>query len=403
MLSKISVSPAPHISKKLSTQRVMADVIIGLTPTMIAAVLFFRLQAVLVLAACVVSCMLSEWVCNLIRKKPNSLRDLSAALTGVILALSLPPTAPIWMCVIGSAFAIVICKMLFGGLGSNVFNPAMAARVFLTASFGAFMTTWTVPATLGDVNTPYHGELAAWTMATVNIQNQPLRDNQLASVTQATPLGWCKQVIRSQKKVAEAAQKCDTLQAGVEASENLADIASLKLKVEKERVKVEKAKAEAAAAYATLKEQVKAAFIGNVGGCLGETSALALLIGGVYLLIRRTIEFHIPAAVLIAAFVFAEIFYLVNPEKYSMPLLQLFGGGMLICAFFIATDPVTAPLTVKGMWIFGIGVGALVMLIRFLGEYPEGVMYAVLIMNAFTPLIDRACKLVPAGGKPHVN
>ena len=148
---------------------------------------------------------------------------------------------------------------------------------------------------------------------------------------------------------------------------------------------------------------VKPIFYGSVGGCLGETSVLALLIGGVYLLIRRTISFHIPAAVLIAAAVFVGIFYLISPDKYANPVFHLFSGGMLICAFFIATDPVTAPLSVKGMWIFGAGVGALVMLIRLVGELPEGVMYAVLIMNALTPLIDRACKLVPAGGKPNVH
>ncbi len=401
MLSKITVSPAPHISKKLSTQRVMLDVIIGLSPAMVAAIVFFRGQAALVLGVCVASCMASEWICNVIRKKPNSLFDLSAVLTGVILAMSLPPTAPWWMCIIGSAFAIIICKMLFGGLGSNVFNPAMAARVFLTASFGAFMTTWTIPATVGTVTHQEWGELR--TMATISVQNTPTDETQLAAVTQATPLGWCKTVIRTQKKAAEAAQKRDDLQAKAAATENLADIASLKLKIEKQEAKVQKAKAEASEAYATLKAQVRKAFIGDVGGCLGETSALALLIGGIYLLIRRTISFHIPAAVLISAFVFAEVFYLVNPEKYSMPLLQLFGGGMLICAFFIATDPVTAPLSVKGMWIFGIGVGMLIMLIRFFGAYEEGVMFAVLIMNAFTPLIDRACKLVPAGGKPNVN
>ncbi len=148
---------------------------------------------------------------------------------------------------------------------------------------------------------------------------------------------------------------------------------------------------------------LKSTFFGGVGGSLGETSVLALLIGGAYLLIRRTISFHIPAAVLIAAFVFSEICYLISPEKYTIPLFQLFSGGMMLCAFFIATDPVTAPLSAKGMWIFGTGVGALVMLIRLVGELPEGVMYAVLIMNALTPLIDRACKLVPAGGEPHVS
>lgn len=336
MLSKITVSPAPHISQKLSTQRVMADVIIGLAPAVVAAAIFFRLQAVLVMTTSVTSCMFFEWICNVIRKRGNSLSDLSAVVTGLILAMSLPPAVPLWAVVIGSGFAIIIAKMLFGGLGSNVFNPAMAARVFMTASFGALMTTWTVPATM-DAAMPQ------------------ISPTNATAVTQATPLGWTKTALKGKADVE------------------------------------------------LVNPMVKNAFWGNVGGCLGETSSLALLIGGVYLLIRRTITFHLPAAVLIAAFVFATIFYLVDPTKYAVPWLHLFGGGMLICAFFIATDPVTVPLSVKGMWIFGAGVGALIMLIRLVGEYPEGVMYAVLIMNAVAPLIDRACKLVPAGGKPNVQ
>ena len=336
MLSKIKVSPAPHISQKLSTRGVMLDVIIGLMPALAAAVFYFRQRAVTVISVCVIACMVFEWLCNVIRKKPNSLSDLSAIVTGLILAFSLPPAAPWWMCIIGSGFAIVISKMLFGGLGSNVFNPAMAARAFLTASFGMLMTTWTVPVTV-DAHMP---QISA---------------NNTVAVTQATPLAWAKQAIRGTANVTEA------------------------------------------------NSMLEGTFWGNVGGCLGETSALALLIGGGYLLIRRTITFHTPVAVLIAAFVFAEIFHLIDPEKYSIPLVQLCGGGMLLCAFFIATDPVTAPLTTKGMWIFGFGVGALIMLIRFVGEYPEGVMYAILIMNAVSPLIDRACKLIPAGGRPHVQ
>ncbi|MCI0498574.1 MAG: RnfABCDGE type electron transport complex subunit D [Planctomycetales bacterium] len=336
MLSKITVSPAPHISQKRSTRGVMLDVIIGLSPAMAAALYFFRVKAAMVMAVCVVSCLFVEWICGVLRKKPHSLGDLSAVVTGLILAMSLPPAIPLWAVVIGAAFAIVICKMLFGGLGANIFNPAMAARAFLSASFGVLMTTWTVPATIA----PDLPQISA---------------TQTTAVTQATPLAWAKSAIQGKADVKE------------------------------------------------VNAMLKSAFLGSVGGCLGETSALALLIGGAYLLIRRTITFHIPAAVLIAAFVFAEIFYLINPDKYSTPFVQLFSGGMLICAFFIATDPVTAPLSTKGMWIFGAGVGALIMLIRFIGEYPEGVMYAVLIMNAVSPLIDRACKLIPAGGKPNVK
>jgi electron transport complex protein RnfD len=139
---------------------------------------------------------------------------------------------------------------------------------------------------------------------------------------------------------------------------------------------------------------------GTVGGCLGETSSLAVLLGGIYLLLRRTISIHIPLAVLVSAFVFAGIAYLINRDAYMQPFFHLTSGGLLLGAFFIATDPVTAPLTRRGMWLFGIGVGTITMLIRIVGEYPEGVMFSVLLMNAVTPLIDRLCKRVPAGGKP---
>ena len=146
-------------------------------------------------------------------------------------------------------------------------------------------------------------------------------------------------------------------------------------------------------------EQFKATVVGEIGGCLGETSVIALLIGGLYLLIRRTINFHIPLAVLLSAFIFGSIAYLIDSDAYMEPLFHLTSGGMLLCVFFIATDPVTAPLTRRGMWIFGAGVGTITMLIRIVGAYPEGVMFSVLLMNAVTPLIDRLCKRVPAGGK----
>lgn len=335
MLSKITVSPAPHISEKLSTRQVMGDVIIGLVPAIIAAGVFFRIRGLAVIGVCVAACIASEWVCNRIRKKPNSLSDLSAIVTGIILALSLPPAVPFSVAIIGSVFAIMIVKMLFGGLGSNVFNPAMAARIFLAVSFGQAMTSWTVPATID----PRMPSIAA---------------SNTEATTQATPLDWSKRAIRGKEKVE------------------------------------------------TFQEQSRWAFWGEVGGCLGETSSLALIVGGLYLLVRRTITFHIPLAILLSAVVFSGIGWLLKPEAYVRPDFHLFTGGLLICAFFIATDPVTAPLSIKGMWIFGFGVGALTMLIRLLGSYPEGVMFAVCLMNAFTPLIDRFCKRIPAGGKPNV-
>lgn len=351
MLSKITVSNAPHISEPLSTRGVMIDVIIGLVPAMAAAAFYFRLRAPILITTCVISCLVTEWLCNLIRKKPNSLDDCSAIVTGIILALSLPPSLPVWAAVIGSAFSIAIGKMVFGGLGSNIFNPAMAGRTFLTVSFGVLMTSWTVPSTIDS-------EVA---------QIDP--DNKIKTVTgqglvhartQATPLAWSKQAIKSKNKT------------------------------------------DAPLAENYSRELFLHTITGEVGGCLGETSAIALLVGGIYLLTRRTINFHIPAAVLISAFVFGGVAYLINPGAYVPPWYHLAGGGMLLCAFFIATDPVTAPLTRRGMWIFGIGVGSITMLIRIVGEYPEGVMFSVLIMNAVTPLIDRLCKRIPAGGKPKI-
>jgi electron transport complex protein RnfD len=313
----------------------MIDVIIGLAPAMAAAGYYFRIRALILICTCVISSVATEWLCNVIRKKPNSLGDFSAVVTGIILALSLPPRLPVWTAVVGSVFSIAIGKMVFGGLGANIFNPAMVGRTFLTASFGVLMTSWTVPATM-DAAMPAIAQ-----------------ENIVHVKTQATPLAWSKLAIKNSLG---------------------ADIYS--------------------------EAQFKATFTGEVGGCLGETSVIALLIGGLYLLIRRTINFHIPLAVLISAFVFATIAYWKDSYAYVQPFFHLCSGGLLLCAFFIATDPVTAPLTRRGMWIFGIGVGTITMLIRIVGEYPEGVMFSILLMNSVTPLIDRLCKQIPMGGKP---
>ncbi len=356
MLSDLRVSCAPHISERYSTRAVMADVIIGLAPAMIAAVYYFRQYALILITTCVISAVVTEWLCNLVLKKENpleSLGDLSAVVTGIILALSLPPALPVWAAVIGSCFAIAIGKMVFGGLGSNIFNPAMAGRAFLTACFGILMTTWTVPATV-DKQMPVMSA-----------------ETGIHARTQATPLAWSKQAIKSKKledqKPVAARQGNEILKPAV-----------------------------------FVDRQLRNMFLGSTGGCLGETSALAMLLGGIYLLIRKTITWRIPLAVLASAFVFGLIANLINPTAYISPFAHLTAGGMMLCAFFIATDPVTAPLTGKGMWIFGIGVGAVTMLIRIVGEYPEGIMYAVLLMNAVTPLIDRFCKLTPTGGRPNV-
>ncbi len=334
MLKDITVSFAPHISQPLSTRRVMLDVIIALVPAMIAAGYYFRQYALILIATCVIASMLTELLCNLVRKKPNSLGDLSAVVTGLILAFSLPPAIPAWAAVIGSVFAIGVGKMVFGGLGSNIFNPAMVGRAFLTASFGMMMTTWAVPATIDAKMVKISAE------------------NKIDARTQATPLALSKQAQKNK--------------AGAEA----------------------------------VNEQFFSAFTGSVGGCLGETSTLALLLGGAYLLLRRTITCHIPLAVILSAFGLGTITYLLNSQAYVSPLTGLCSGGLLIGAFFIATDPVTAPLTRRGMWLYGIGIGTITMLIRIAGAYPEGVMYSILLMNAMTPLLDRLFRRLPAGGKP---
>ncbi|MHC4325386.1 MAG: RnfABCDGE type electron transport complex subunit D, partial [Planctomycetota bacterium] len=216
MLSDIRVSCAPHIGERFSTRSVMIDVIIGLAPAMAAAGFYFRTRALILIAVCVISCIVAEWLCNLIRKKPNSLDDFSAVVTGIILALSLPPGLPIWAAIVGSVFSIAIGKMVFGGLGANIFNPAMVGRTFLTASFGMMMTTWMVPATI-DAGMP---KIAA--------------DNTINARTQATPLAHSKEALKVRKGADD------------------------------------------------VNRQLGAAFTGEIGGCLGETSALALIVGVIY-------------------------------------------------------------------------------------------------------------------------
>ncbi len=354
MLSKITIAHAPHISGPFSTRRVMGDVIIALVPAVLAAGYYFRIYAIILIPTCLVTCLLTEWLCNIVRKRPKpleSLGDLSTVITALILAMSLPPAIPYWAAIIGSAFAIAVGKMVFGGLGSNVFNPAMIGRAFLTASFGMLMTTWTVP-------------------ATVDSKMPAMSPTMVDAVTQATPLAWSKQAIKNKalNPHRKPAQSDDATpgKAGF------------------------------------VNSQLKNLFIGSTPGCLGETSKIAILLGGIYLLIRQVINWRIPVAVLLSSFVCAAVAYMSDHSVYISPLTHLLTGGILFGAFFIATDPVTAPLTNKGAWLFGAAIGALTILIRTVGEYPEGVMYAVLIMNGFTPLIDRLCKVVPAGGKPNV-
>ncbi len=320
----LQVKSSPHIADSLTTPRVMLDVLIALLPATAAAIVLFGISAVILLVATVAGAVVAELIGARMMNLGNTLKDGSAVVTGVILALCLPPTFPFYFAFLGGAVATGIAKMAFGGLGANIFNPAMVGRTFLTACFGTMMTTWV----------------------------QPSIPPGIEALTAATPLGLAKEILK----------------AG-------GDVARMK----------------------ALAAAVPSLFLGNVGGSLGETSALAILIGGAWMLLRRTITWHIPAGVILGAGSFSVVAWLVSPATVANPLVHLLGGALLFGAFIIATDPVTCPLSASGRFWFGVGVGLFTMLIRIVGGYPEGVMYAVLLMNAVTPFMDKWLTPRPVG------
>jgi electron transport complex protein RnfD len=328
---RVEVAPSPHLSKPVTTRWMMADVLIGLAPVVLMAVLIFQWYAVVQVGLCVLSCVASEALFTWMRRQPLRVGDGSAAVTGVILGLSLPWSAPWYIAVIGSGIAIGLGKIVFGGLGYNIFNPAMVGRAFVMLSFAR--------------------ELGA--SAYVN------PESPLNVVTQATPM-------TAAKKVA-------------------AEVATGALSL-----------GEATAQLGSARE-LWPLFIGNVNGSLGETSALAILLGGLYLIVRRSASWEIPAGVVLSGLVFAGTANLLHLTSLTA-LHHLVGGALLFGAFFIATDPVTSPLTPRGKFIFGLGVGALVVLLRVFNGYPEGVMFAVLLMNAAVPLLNQWTIPRPLGG-----
>jgi len=290
----VHVAPSPHMfNMGMTTRAMMRDVIIALSPTVIAAIWFFKWFAVMQLLICVTTCLAAELIFSRMRSKPNSVTDLSAGVTGLILGLSLPATAPWYVGCIGSVVAIGIGKMVFGGLGMNIFNPAMVGRAFVMISFA------------GSLAASGYMDMAAG----VDI------------LSQATPLTAHKQ-------------------SGI-----TSPLASL--------------------------------FWGYTNGSLGETSVPACLLGGFYLCIRRVASWEIPAGVLVASLVLAGIANITDLSAHWTLLHHVMGGALLFGAFFIATDPVTSPLTARGKWIFGIGVGTLVMILRLFSGYPEGIMFAL--------------------------
>ena len=317
-MDRLLVSPSPHIHSKTSTKSLMRDVVIALLPAVIVSIVFYGWKELLVISVSVLSCVLLEsLITRYMLRKPDTICDWSAAVTGVLLALNLPPTTPWWVVLIGAAVAIGVAKMTFGGLGQNVFNPALVGRVFLLISFPTYMTHWEIPQGLFGLD----------------------------AVTGATPLGVIKEGL---------------MQGG--------DVAGIM--------------AENGYSYSQM-------LLANIGGSAGEASAIALLVGFVYLLVRKDIKPWITLSVLGTVAVVSLIFSLIDPAQYTGPLFNLLSGGMILGACFMATDYVTSPMSTKGGIVFGVGIGFITLMIRYFGAYPEGMSFAILIMNSTVPLLNR--------------
>ncbi len=342
------VSSAPHLADASSTRKIMFEVVLAMLPMFCIGVWMFRGQAVVLTIATIAGCLIAEAVANRIRgMSMESLGDGSAIVTGMILAFSLPPSLNPYMAFIGGVVAIALAKAVFGGLGQNLFNPAMVGRAFLMICFPAAMVTWTPTA-------PMRADLEA---------------QGVDAVTCATPLYQAAKYAENVKKAAAEPNEAKAAEFR-EAANNIRSEMPTQWQL----------------------------FIGNVGGCVGETSALAALIGGLFLVLRGTADWRQPLGCLLAVTIFALIAHMVNPDAYETPVYHLTSGSLMFGAFFIATDYVGAPITPKGRIIFGVGFGVLVMVIRMFGAYPEGVMFAILIMNALTPLIERWTVPTPFGG-----
>ena len=393
----VHVAPCPHLSDQaFTTRRMMTDVLIGLTPLLVVALVAFRWRAVVQIGICVLSCLAAEAIFTLARRKPFSLCDCSAAVTGIILGFSLPGTAHWYVGVIGGFVAIGLGKIVFGGLGMNIFNPAMVGRAFVMMAF------------VGAMAAP------GYVLPTSDPDDPRL-------ITQATPMGVMKKE-KSDPTPSPERIRADAIDA--EAKKLLKDLGMTRGELDKRlagtypikrivpmvdriamvRVANLQASIEQKADAARLRRETHRQaldlwrlFIGKTNGSLGETSALACLIGGIFLCIRRTAAWQIPAGAVAAVVVIAGLGDLLAGSDMTV-LHHLLGGAFLFGALFIATDPVTSPLTPKGRLIFGAAFGALVMLLRNLSAYPEGVMFAILLVNAFTPLINRWTIPTPVGG-----
>lgn len=314
-MANFVVSGTPHVRSKESIQSIMRDVIIALVPASAAGIYYFGLRALVLIVAAIISAVFFEWLYEKFTKRPITINDLSAVVTGLLLALNLPASAPVWVAIVGSAFAIIFAKQLFGGLGQNFINPALAGRAFLLASYPTEMTSWVVP-----------------------------RGLAADAATYATPLAQLKN--------------------------------------------------------GTLDASLGQLVLGQVGGTIGETCAIALIIGGIYLLYKHVISWKIPVIYVATVFI---LFAVLGRHGLRMPLQEIFAGGVMLGGIFMATDYASSPVTPKGQVIFAIGAGLLTYLIRTFGGYPEGVSYSILIMNLAVPLIERFTEPTIFGALPKVK
>ena len=326
---KIIISASPHVHSDSTSKRIMYDVLIALMPAFLVSLYVFGISALIMTSVAVISCIVFEYLIQkYLLKTTITVSDGSALLTGILLAFNLPSTLPLWMVIMGSLVAIGIAKMSFGGLGYNIFNPALVGRVFLLISFPVQMTSWPLPV----------------------VNNTSLFD----AVSGETTLGIIKEGLMYGETMSTLAEKIPTM---------------MEL------------------------------FLGFTSGSAGEMSGLALIIGGIYLLIRKVITYHIPVTILATMAVMTGIFWIVDPEHYASPLIHLLSGGAILGAFYMATDLVTSPMTKKGMVIFAIGIAVITVVIRLFGAYPEGISFAIIIMNAFVPMIDTYFKPKRFGSK----
>jgi len=337
---------SPHIHNGDSIRSQMMSVIWALIPAALVSVYMFGWLAVLQISTCMLVCLITEWTTlKWMGRSTSPLGDASAALTGLLLALTLPALTPWWMTILGGVFAIGLGKQVYGGLGYNPFNPALSARIILLISFPLQMTTWVIPLHVQLTGVDLYSFGQAWQLFTSGISALP---KSVDAITMASPLGYVKTAWTQGIHVHDALQNYH---------------------------------------YSYLD-----AFIGREAGSLGETSALALLLGGIYLLARHTITWHIPTSYLATVAILATIASTLDPNHYTPPLFHLLAGGLMLCAFFMATDPVSSPVTPRGKIVFGVGCGIITWSIRTWGGYPEGAMFAVVLMNCAVPLIDHYCR-----------